>query len=291
MCLANVRFVGWLIAGLLLVLTSSVGCEPASTPHPPQSDLAPQTPVPLRSEEKEEGLTVTIVFDNYQYDPNLRTAWGFSCLVEGLGKTILFDSGGDGNLLLANMNKLQIDPQQVDIVVLSHIHADHTGGLAAFLNENSQVTVFVPQSFPANFSREVTEAGAEYVEVGESTQICEHAFSTGELGTAIKEQALAIETSQGLVVITGCAHPGVANMVRRAKEVLDKEVYLVIGGFHMSGFSDRQVNQVIRDFQQLGVQKAAPSHCSGDRTRQLFADAYGENFIKVGVGKKLTITP
>jgi len=93
------------------------------------------------------------------------------------------------------------------------------------------------------------------------------------------------------VVITGCAHPGVVNMVRRAKQVLDKEVYLVMGGFHMSGLSNTQVNQVIGDFQQLGVQKAAPCHCSGDRTRQMFEDAYGDDFIRVGVGKKLTIMP
>ncbi len=80
-------------------------------------------------------------------------------------------------------------------------------------------------------------------------------------------------------------------MVRRAKELLNKDIYLVVGGFHMSGFSAKQVNQVIRDFQQLGVEKAAPCHCSGDQTRRLFADAYGDDFIQVGVGKKLQLVP
>ncbi len=291
MILVNTSMRRCLAVGVLVVAASGGACEPVHQSDSPPPTAPMRTSLPPRSLGKKEAITVTIVYDNYPHNPDLQTDWGFSCLIEGLEKTILFDTGADGSILLDNMTKLQIDPQQVDIIVLSHVHWDHTGGLSAFLGQNSQVTVFAPQSFPPDFSRTVTQVGAEYVEVGESTQICEHAFSTGELGKAIKEQALIVETGQGLVVITGCAHPGVVNMVRRAKQVLDKEVYLVMGGFHMSGFSNTQVNQVIRDFQQLGVQKAAPCHCSGDRTRQMFEDAYGDDFIRVGVGKKLTIMP
>ncbi len=109
--------------------------------------------------------------------------------------------------------------------------------------------------------------------MGESTPICPHVFSTGQLGTTIHEQALVLETANGLAVITGCAHPGVVNMIRRAKQVANKDVYLLMGGFHMGGFSATQINKVIADFQQLSVQKAAPCHCSGDQTRRLFAEA------------------
>ncbi len=234
---------------------------------------------------------MTILYDNYQYEPGLRTAWGFGCLVEGLEKTILFDTGGDGNLLLANMDKLGLKPQDVDLVVLSHIHGDHTGGLEAFLERNPRVTVFLPRSFPASFKRTVKQAGAEYVEVGDSTQICEHAFSTGQLGTMIKEQALAVETAKGLVVITGCAHPGVVNMVKKAKQVRPGPIHMVIGGFHMSGVPDKRVQKVIAQLKELGVQRAAPCHCSGDRTRELFAESFGANYVRVGVGKKLEFAP
>ena len=234
---------------------------------------------------------MTIVYDNYQSDPDLRTDWGFGCVVDGLAKPILFDTGTSGQILLSNMSKLHIDPQAIDVVVLSHIHGDHTGGLAAFLDQNAQVTVFAPQSFPSSFKHAVANTGAEYVEVGESTPICPHVFSTGQLGTAIREQALILETANGLVVITGCAHPGVVNMIRRAKQVANKDVYLVMGGFHMDAFSATQINKVIADFQQLSVQKAAPCHCSGDQTRRLFAEAYGDDFMEVGVGKKLQLVP
>ncbi len=96
---------------------------------------------------------MTIVYDNYQSDPDLRTDWGFGCVVDGFAKTILFDTGTSGQILLSNMSKLQIDPQDIDVVVLSHIHGDHTGGLAAFLDQNAQVTVFAPQSFPSSAVR------------------------------------------------------------------------------------------------------------------------------------------
>ena len=234
---------------------------------------------------------MTIVYDNHQYDPDLQTGWGFACLVEGLEKTILFDTGGDDGILLSNMSKLGLNPQAVDAVVLSHIHHDHTGGLAGLLEQNSHMTVFVPPSFPSTFKSGVTGTGAQWVGAAKATEICEHAFSTGEVGTAIKEQALIIETTHGLVVITGCAHPGVVNMVQRAKEVSDGPVHLVLGGLHMSGFSDREINRVIGELGELGVQKVGPCHCSGDQTRRILEQIYGENFVEVGVGKKLEFAP
>ncbi len=287
----NVVPVHCVVTLLFLITVGATGCKPAALSHRPQANLPGETSIPAPSQTEGNVLILTIVYDNYQYDPDLQTGWGFACLVEGLIKTVLFDTGGDRRILLSNMSKLGLDPDDVDVVVLSHIHRDHTGGLAGLLERNPHMTVFVAPSFPSTFKSGVTGTGAQCVGAAKGTEICEHAFSTGEVGTAIKEQALAIETTHGLVVITGCAHPGVVNMVRRAKEMLDEEIYLVTGGFHMSGFSDREINRVIGALGELGVQKVGPCHCSGDRTRQLFASAFGEDFIKAGVGKKLTIRP
>ena len=95
-----------------------------------------------------EILTVTIIYDNRVGAEGLKSAWGFACLVEGLEKTILFDTGGDGPTLLGNMAELGIKPRDVDVVVLSHAHWDHTGGLAAFLDVHSAVKVYLLESFP-----------------------------------------------------------------------------------------------------------------------------------------------
>jgi 7,8-dihydropterin-6-yl-methyl-4-(beta-D-ribofuranosyl)aminobenzene 5'-phosphate synthase len=100
---------------------------------------------------------------------------------------------------------------------------------------------------------------------------------------------LVIDTSKGLVVITGCAHPGIVNIVRKAKEYLNEDVYMVIGGFHLGGANDRALRGIINDFRTLDVKKAGPCHCSGDRCRQLFKEEYGDDFIEVGVGMVINL--
>jgi 7,8-dihydropterin-6-yl-methyl-4-(beta-D-ribofuranosyl)aminobenzene 5'-phosphate synthase len=271
------------------------------TALPPTSTIATTLTRPAPTvipTEAASGVTITILYDNNDYDERLETAWGFSCLVElppasggpgGVEKTILFDTGGDSAMLLRNMRTLGINPQDVDVIVISHVHGDHVGGLLGFLEENHDVTVYLPRSFPESIKDATMDAWAELIEVGGSVEICKHVYSTGELGDGIKEQSLVIETSKGLVVITGCAHPGVVNIVRRAKELTDGEVYFVLGGFHLGGVSEARIAGIVEDFQQLGVQRVAPCHCSGDVARRLFEEAYGEDFIPAGVGSRVKV--
>lgn len=233
--------------------------------------------------------TLTITFDNNPGVEGLQTGWGFSCLVRGAEKTVLFDTGADGRVLLANMDKLALDPQQVQVVILSHIDGDHVGGLERFLEANSEVTVYLPRSFPGNFKAQVRQTGAQVVEIHKPQEICPHLYTTGEMGTGILEQSLVIETQPGLIVMTGCAHPGIVNITKRAKQTREQPVHLVLGGFHLSGTSSSRIESIISDLQALEVAKAAPCHCSGDLARQLFAEAFGDNYLSVGVGKTLVL--
>jgi 7,8-dihydropterin-6-yl-methyl-4-(beta-D-ribofuranosyl)aminobenzene 5'-phosphate synthase len=260
----------------------------------PELSTLPSAPanvsLPESTTETETELKITILYDNNKYDTSLETKWGFSCLVEGLERNILFDTGGDSATLLSNMRKLKIDPAWVDFIVLSHIHGDHVGGLSGFLEENSDVTVYLPKSFPSSFKDEVRSFGAQVVEISHAEWLINSVYTTGELGNGIKEQSLIIATSQGLVVITGCAHPGVVNIIHKAKEILvEKPVYLVMGGFHMTGATTSQIESVIEGFRQLDVKKIAPCHCSGDETRKLFREDYVEDYINIGAGKIITL--
>jgi 7,8-dihydropterin-6-yl-methyl-4-(beta-D-ribofuranosyl)aminobenzene 5'-phosphate synthase len=239
--------------------------------------------------ERPGDLKLTVVYDNNPYDARLQTRWGFSCYVKGAEKTILFDVGGDGTVLLSNMERLGVDPKTVNAVVLSHIHHDHIGGLSHFLEVNPRVTVFMPQSLPQSVKERVRLAGANWVGVREPMRICKSVYSTGELGVFIREQALIIETNKGLVLITGCAHPGIVEMVKKAKEQLSAQVYLVLGGFHLCWMNLSQVNTIISGVKKEGVKQVGPSHCSGDLARKQFEKVYGKDFILVGAGRTITI--
>ena len=137
----------------------------------------------------------------------------------------------------------------------------------------------------------VLRAGADCVQVSARTPVCAGAFSTGELGMALREQALVLQTGHGLVVITGCAHPGIVQMARAAAEADAAGVHMVLGGFHLNRASDAQVQSTITQLKSLGVVKVAPCHCTGGGARDAFRSAWGDNFVDVGVGAILTFPP
>lgn len=234
-------------------------------------------------------LIITVVYDNNPYNEILETAWGFSCVIKGLDKTILFDTGGDGEILLDNMEKLRIDPGEIELVVLSHIHGDHVGGLESFLEENPEVVVYLPRFFPGSFKDDIKNYGTKIVEVENPLEITKNAYLTGVLGVLIKEQSLILRTEKGLIVITGCAHPGIVKILRKTKDLLNEDILLVMGGFHLVGVSTYNVQEIVSKFKELGVHYIGPCHCSGDGARGLFEKEYKQNFINIGVGKVITI--
>jgi len=238
---------------------------------------------------EDDPITITILYDNYIFSEGTKADWGFSCFIKGTEKTILFDTGTSGGTLFHNINKLKVNPKEVELVAISHIHGDHTGGLFSFLGKNNKVTVYLPVSFPDAFAKRVIKSKAKVVSVDEPVEICKNVFSTGEMGTRIKEQSLILNTSKGLVVITGCAHPGIVDIVKRAKEVIDKDIYIVFGGFHLLNKSEIEVKRIINQFKDLGVIKVGATHCTGDRAIKLFKQAYGDNFIQMGVGRVIKV--
>jgi 7,8-dihydropterin-6-yl-methyl-4-(beta-D-ribofuranosyl)aminobenzene 5'-phosphate synthase len=234
-------------------------------------------------------IEILIAYDNYFCRSDLETGWGFSCLIRGTEKTVLFDTGGSGTLLMRNMKKMGISPEEVDAVVLSHIHGDHTGGLQAFLERKGQVTVYVPASFPDRFKEAVRSYGADVVSVSDAAPICRDVFSTGEMGRFTLEQSLVLRSEAGLIVSTGCAHPGIVNIIEKAKAMIKEEVLLAMGGFHLMGMGMADMEKIFESFQDLGVRYVGPCHCTGEAQIKAFERAYGEHFLKLGVGKVIRI--
>ncbi|MHC4546010.1 MAG: MBL fold metallo-hydrolase [Planctomycetota bacterium] len=233
-------------------------------------------------------MHITVLYDNKAYKQDLDSGWGFSCLVAGPEKTILFDTG-PGSSLFENMEKLGIDPSGIDAVVLSHIHPDHTGGLESFLEKNPDVTVYLPESFPEGFKDKVRSQRAQVIEVKKPIKICDNVWSTGQLGKLIKEQSLIIRTVSGLIVLAGCSHPGIVNILKKAKELIEDEFLLVMGGFHLEWASKGKIQKVISAFMKIGVQYVSLCHGSGNRARSLFEEYFGQNYTNVGAGKVITM--
>jgi 7,8-dihydropterin-6-yl-methyl-4-(beta-D-ribofuranosyl)aminobenzene 5'-phosphate synthase len=232
---------------------------------------------------------MTVLYDNNSYKEKLEPDWGFSCLVAGLEKFILFDTGTNGQILLSNMEKLKIKPEDIEVVLLSHAHKDHTGGLEDFLARNHKIEVWLPHFFASDFKDGVRKKEAKVIEVNTSQKICEGAYSSGVIDGWIKEQSLVLDTEKGLILMTGCAHPRITNIIARVKELFKKDIYLALGGFHLVGFERAEIKEIIGKFRDFGVQKVGPCHCSGDEARMLFHQEYKDDFIEIGVGKEIEI--
>jgi len=234
-------------------------------------------------------LRITVVFNNVPQRPGLITGWGFSCLIEGLDKTILFDAGGDGAVLLTNMRRLGLRVEEVGAIVLSHIHTDHTGGLDEFLAEHAELEVWLPAEFPVGFKQAVARRGAHVRPVSAGGRLFDRVWSTGPLHDGIVEQALILDTPKGLVVVTGCAHPGIDRIAETAGRLTGKRIYLLMGGFHLGGADRNKVDGIISRLQALGVEKVAPSHCTGDAAIARLRQAWGEDFVEGGLGAVIEV--
>jgi 7,8-dihydropterin-6-yl-methyl-4-(beta-D-ribofuranosyl)aminobenzene 5'-phosphate synthase len=217
-------------------------------------------------------MKVTIIYDNTSFRQDLQSDWGFSCLLDldvlqPGSMRILFDTGADGRILLNNMEKLGIDPLSIDEVFISHPHFDHIGGLSEFLNKNNKVKVWVPPSL-----RGIKKA-KEVITVKGPTELHKGIHSTGELEGI--EQSLAVKTSRGIVIIVGCSHPYMGNILKAAKQF--GELFGIIGGLH--GFSEFEL------FKDLGL--ICPTHCTQHKTE--LKKLYPQKYVEGGAGKIIEI--
>ena len=258
---------------------------PTDQPRPTETAVAAQI---AQEEEEGEMITIRVVYDNYPYQQGMETDWGFSAWITSGDNNLLFDTGANGSLLLRNLGDLGLEPALIQNVMLSHEHGDHIGGLPALISAGADPVIYFPPSFSAGFKKSYQHP-FQLIQAAPGLEILENFYSLGEMPGPPPEQSLVIDTPQGLVVITGCAHPGVVSILKNAKTQFEKEIYLVLGGFHLGSEGDAAVNQIIAEFREIGVKHAAPCHCTGERQIGLFRQAYGKDFIQVGVGQVIEI--
>jgi len=235
-------------------------------------------------------MHAVILYDNQSSNDRFQSGWGFSCLVDG---HILFDTGEAPESLFHNMAQFGVDPLDIEAVVISHNHWDHTGGLWELLKKCPGLPVYACPGFGEEFGNNVLKFKGNLVESLTFRKIDSRIAVTGEIpgqykGESMPEQALTIKSKHGLTVITGCSHPGILNIIQRVKENFPNEViHLVLGGFHLMNEEPKTIKSIVKSMKELGVENVGPTHCTGEEAQIIFKNSYRDHFIPIGVGKQL----
>jgi 7,8-dihydropterin-6-yl-methyl-4-(beta-D-ribofuranosyl)aminobenzene 5'-phosphate synthase len=233
-------------------------------------------------------LTIRVIYDNCQAVAGFQEGWGFSCLVDVGRRRILFDTGADPKAFFSNLQNFNIPCEEITDVVFSHKHSDHTAGfheVLAKLKEGSRL--FLPKRF-LSFTKPPSHL--QVVVVDDFKEIDSGVYSLVlKGGLFLYEQALLLQTEKGLVMITGCAHPGIVQLLEAAQKQLTAPVHLVLGGFHLFRKSDHQISQIVEKFKSLRVETIAPCHCTGEVALEQFKTAFQDRFYKVGAGTTLAL--
>ena len=276
---------------------------------------------------QEPPARVTILYDAFGKPSTLKRGWGYSSFIEYGGKRILFDTGGNLDDFAFNANTLGVDLSQLDFVVLTHRHGDHTSGLHQVLKVNPTVRIYTPVE-PANFDtptppalashikRRVESApgdmhyydgkyperlapgspwpGARFTQIRTPTEVTPGFWlfptQSDSPGTReMNEVSMAIRTSQGLVVLVGCSHPGIEQILEVASKI-DSRIYTVFGGFHLVDIPDAEVSGMVTRFRdKWKLERAAAGHCTGEFAFSEFNRVFGPKFDHAGVGATIPL--
>jgi len=236
-------------------------------------------------------MQIKIIFDSIAIDKRFTTGWGFACVVDN---KILFDTGERPSSLLFNMKEMKIDLPELEYIVISHEHWDHTGGLWHILEQNPKIKVYGCPGFSRKFKNKISYFKNKLIETSKFTEITKNVYTTGEIegiykSEKIVEQALVLRTDRGTTIITGCAHPGIIKIIETVKRNMTERIYLVMGGFHLKDKTRDEIISIISDFKKLGINSVSPCHCTGAEAKELFKKEYNANFIECKIGKIIEI--
>jgi len=161
--------------------------------------------------------------------------------------------------------------------------------LPAFVKLKTNIPVLFPCSFSNSFKSRMIDFGLHPLLVKEPAKICDNLYTSGEFQHQIPEQALVLNTKKGLVVMTGCSHPGIIEMLKKISSVYKKNIYMVFGGFHLMNKSEKEMEEIISEFKSIGVVKCGATHCTGERQIEMIKEAFGGNFVEMGAGNNIVI--
>jgi 7,8-dihydropterin-6-yl-methyl-4-(beta-D-ribofuranosyl)aminobenzene 5'-phosphate synthase len=268
---------------------------------------------------------ITVLYDAFGKDAAMTKDWGYAALVEINGKRILFDTGNDPTIFANNVKAKGVDLTKLDFVVLSHRHGDHVGGMSYLLSKNPTVKIYAPKDglggiFGSDISNEFYRKdetlspakryfggtppeiiklgsvfpGANIQLIDKTTEVMPGialiAVVSDVPGTKeLKELSLAITTPDGLVLIVGCSHPGIENIVAEAAKI-NPHIHLLAGGFHLVAAQDPVIEKIASTLHDTyRVDYIAPGHCTGEPTFAALQKLFGDHYLYAGLGTTLDL--
>lgn len=234
-------------------------------------------------------IVIKTIVDNTSLANNYLSAWGLSLYLEVFGDhshyALLFDVDGHFRIWRYNALSLGIDLAKIDAIVISHWHLDHAGPLREVLKLIGRNT---PIYVPCTPKLRRYSMLKNIIMCSKPCRITRNIITSGAMGNGLAEQALIIDRGSDLVIVVGCSHHGIENIVERAYNITEKKrVKLVIGGLHI--FSGEQGLCVARKLMDLGVEGISPMHCTGINAKSAMREIYGEKYIPNGSGKVIVL--
>ncbi|MFX1493482.1 MAG: MBL fold metallo-hydrolase [Promethearchaeota archaeon] len=213
-----------------------------------------------------------ILYDNKCNETGFLTGFGFSAAIYNFfsNKYLLFDTGGNGNVLIHNIKRFNLNISRIEDIIISHNHSDHTGGLNAIYHLNSKIRIYVPVKNTVSFKRAFPEANI--MGILEAKELDENIFSSGQINSSyIPEQAIFLKTKEKkIILLVGCAHPGLEHFILKGEQL--GEIKAIIGGFH--GFNKFSY---LKSIEVIGA-----CHCTRHITS--ISELYPSQFRKICVG-------
>lgn len=271
-----------------------------------------------------EIIRITVLVENSVHRQGLVAEHGLSFHVQSGDRSLLFDTG-QTDLAVINAETLQLPLDRVEAIVLSHGHYDHTGGVPAMLEVVPEARIYLhPAAFAKKLSqnsngqsrsigmsdcvaRAIRLRAVGFIETTGCTEIIEGVFATGEIprgtpcedtggaffldaeGTRpdplVDDQALVIDLGHSVVLLLGCAHAGLVNILDHVKHLTGgKPVSAVIGGLHLAAASEEHIQQTIARLREAQLEILAPAHCTGSAATAKLWSAFPNICRPAGVG-------